>query len=184
MWNVLIMAKINPLVIIALAGGAGYYFYSQNKNKTKVDTALPSSNLIAKGYYFVNCDKVIILDEQKAYRYVYNVSRLMNPVVFDALIWDGCGSKALMKYQPYFAKDEIDLEKIGEIDPGKQKTLIKDPKQAKFVFNLIRYGALGLVDGQEVDPKLAEQIMTQRKKEFEEMGIDTSMWDTTLPSKP
>lgn len=176
------MTKINPLFLAAVAGGGIYFLTRKPTKTTPALTDVSKSTLNKKGYYFENCNKIVITDEQKAYKYAYTVAKTTNPITWDGFIYDGCLGKIVTLFQEELIKDVPNLDKI---DVSTLQFKIKDPKQSKFLYDLTRYMFRGLLDiGQLLNEEYAVQSLQKMKKTLQDIGIDTSSWETTIPPAP
>lgn len=172
---------MNPLLLLGILGG-GYVLFG-NKKKTVTSSKgviTPPSpeqyeKLAEKGYYFVNCNSVVVKDEKKAFDYVYKVGKNVNPFIWDGLLFDGCVNNII--------KDNQSDIVGGKTIEFKKFINIKDPKQALFVFNLVRYLVLALVETNQMTENEGIQMLEAFKKSASE-NVDTKNWDTSLPKQP
>lgn len=172
---------MNTLPII-LGGGLLAFILMNRKAKSTTPSESITSKIGSKevGYEIINCNKVIIYDENKAFEYAYSLA------VNDAL--------------QNFNKDEYKISAdpsilVGDCleqfdDKVKYKTkedaligakkFFKNKIVVKFIFNLLKYYGSGYASVDDTYTTAALTNANKMKDVFKDMGFDVTDLQTNL----
>jgi len=162
--------KLLPLFIL----GGGFYLFTKNKS---VNNSAKSKNIISKlgskeiGYELINCNKLIIYDENKAYSYAFNQGYNLYVRDVTATFDDNAETKAIELPGLY----NIEKNLIGScFDLENIKLLSKN--NALFLFNLVKalYAGYARLDPPSSDNDILKMNLSHYISMISLNGYDTS----------
>jgi hypothetical protein len=149
-----------------------------------LNTSKLTNFTLPKGFDFDKECKLTITNKEKAYRYFYNIGLTKLPYLekaddYNLFLFENC-----FKLFNDENDDELDYKSLSALNK----------EQAKFIYDGLRYMFLGFIttlaaagksqDGIETAKSEFMQMLNKYRSFFNDLGIDSSKWNTDLPSKP
>lgn len=144
-----------------LIGGIVAYFITKKSSSNKTTSTGNKSNVfIRPGYTITDCKTITINDEQKALKQAFKYgANYKHPIDVDDCLFGGTS----LNNPAYGCRLTLDL---------------KDPKIAKFFYNLSLYYLAGAVNEGKIKVEDFAEGLNINRLAFEKEKIDTSQWLT------
>lgn len=174
------MSNALPLLL----GGGILAFFLMNKKKSTTSSN-SNESITSKigskeiGYEIINCNKVIIYDEQKAYAYAFTMGVAQGTKNLGMDEWNTSEFEELLVGD---CLEKIEQFKVKEQAFKEAKKFFYNKTVVKFIYNLFRYlysGYVTVYQKEYIEEDFIKNL-NKMKSSFKEMGFDTTDLQTVL----